>query len=1039
MVRAVLCAASSRTVEQIIDMSKIRSQLNEQLRCLETRTEAQTAILLELNDYYRKKAELDGEYGKQLEKLAKNIMQKHKNERYKRESWTLHSVCGLWQQLVDQTKEEAKQKMALADLYAARHTVLIAQRADDLQRISRKCREIGALAHGEICRVLNELHTAMRTYQLCFLESSTIESKFRQVEGNKAKYEENNPTKLGVTRKHRCLAKLYNKRLEKYNTVKMKCLKARNEYLLCVQAANAALHKYFADDLSDLIDCMDLGMDQWLQGFINCTVSARKDICQKEMDALAELCGFKESLDLKADKQRGQLGDTVSTVSTTDVVAEELQQRHLQIERRLANVRIESEEIWKTLESTEKAVAERFMEAMTSSIAAAEVSNDASREDCNDANIYNFKNRINANELYDFYLGKFSHYMLNSNLIERLEARANGIASALNGYSNKGFDDSTSSAVVSSPSSFYQDGDDSEIFSSARTRTKKRIGSGLLSDSIRRPKLFGGSLDEYVEATGETIPLIVTSTIRVLSQFALHHQGIFRISGSQIEINIFREAFEKGEDPLRHVIDATDVNSIAGVLKLYLRELRESLFPIFLFDQLTECAKCSNADEFVKQVAPLIQKLSQPTQLVLRYLFAFLNHLSEFSDENMMDPYNLAICFGPTLLPIPEGKDQVFYHNFVNELVKNLIVYHEQIFSTILPGPRYEKYLVESEQALFIDEQESAVSGDEETITTPIFDCSNEKSLTESKTSAVTPAWSAADIAVEMLSATSNIAVCALYNLPERTVASDDQNPLVSNLSDDSVLSTKLISDPNSDVMEHVESANNTTVVVAQNLSSMNNNEIPSNQKRKQLQVWSRRGCGVSSLREQLHHSRVQPQTFTSDKLSPSSSSLDALIFDNRFDGVIFGNKVSSIGNENPNRKTIRMRRVFTIPMKKNGLALYFSCVRWRVDTKMNSNKDLDPEYKLHESERMRSSSRVKVVAPGSIVHQSHVPEPPDPATCCGSGCSDCVWIEYVTELMHYYNDRPLHEVLDEIDKLVSNVGVREFVKSEVRARAEYR
>ncbi|VDP13373.1 unnamed protein product [Onchocerca flexuosa] len=799
--------------------------------------------------------------------------------------------------------------MALADLYAARHTVLIAQRADDLQRISRKCREIGALAHGEICRVLNELHTAMRTYQLCFLESSTIESKFRQVEGNKARYEENNPTKLGVTRKHRCLAKLYNKRLEKYNTVKLKCLKARNEYLLCVQAANAALHKYFADDLSDLIDCMDLGMDQWLKGFINCTVSARKDICQKEMDALAELCGFKESLDLKADKQRGQLGDTVSTVSTTDVVAEELQQRHLQIERRLANVRIESEEIWKTLESTEKAVAERFMEAMTSSIAAAEVSNDASREDCNDANIYNFKNRINANELYDFYLGKFSHYMLNSNLIERLEARANGIASALNGYSNKNFDDSTSSAVVPSPNSFYrmfsnEDGDDSEIFSSARTRTKKRIGSGLLSDSIRRPKLFGGSLDEYVEATGETIPLIITSTIRVLSQFALHHQGIFRISGSQIEINIFREAFEKGEDPLRHVIDATDVNSIAGVLKLYLRELRESLFPIFLFDQLTECAKCSNADEFVKQVAPLIQKLSQPTQLVLRYLFAFLNHLSEFSDENMMDPYNLAICFGPTLLPIPEGKDQVFYHNFVNELVKNLIVYHEQIFPAILPGPRYEKYLVESEQALFIDEQESAISGDEETITTPIFDFSNEKSLTELKISAITPSCGAADIAVEMLSAASNITACALYNLPQSTVASNDQNPVVSNLSDDSMLATELISGPNNDVVKHFESGNNTAVIAAQNLSSMNNNEIPSNQERKQLQIWSRRGCGVSSLREQLHHSRVQQQVFTSDK-SPSSSSLDALIFDNRFDGVIFGNKVSSIGNESLNRKTL--------------------------------------------------------------------------------------------------------------------------------------
>ncbi|VDN02984.1 unnamed protein product [Thelazia callipaeda] len=880
MVRTVLCAVTSRTVEHIVDISKIRSQLNEQLRCLETRSEVQASILLELNDYYRRKAELDGEYGKQLEKLARNIMQKHKNERYKRDSWSLYSTCGIWQQLVDQTKEEAKQKMALADLYAARLTVLIAQRADDLQRISRKCREIGALAHGEIFRVLNELHTAMKTYQLCFLECSSIENKFHQVQENKVRYEENNPTKLGVTRKHRSLAKLYNKRLEKYNTVKVKCLKARNEYLLCVQAANAALHKYFADDISDLIDCMDLGMDQWLRGLITSTVSARKDICQKEMDMLAELCGLKESLDLKADKQRfieannatfmlpkrfefrGQVGDIVSTVSAANGVSEELLQRHLQIERRLTNVKIESEEIWKTLESTEKAVSERFVEAMTGSIASIELSNAVSREDCNEGNICNLRDRININELYDFYLGKFSHYMLNSNLIERLEARANGIASALNEYSTKKFDGITSSAPVSFVDSFNQDGDETESFPPTRTRTKKRIGSGLLCDAVRRPKLFGGSLDEYVEATAEAIPQVIISTIRVLSQFALHHQGLFRISGSQIEINTFREAFEKGEDPLRHVFDATDVNSIAGVLKLYLRELRESLFPIFLFDQLTECAKCSNAEEFVKQVVPLIQKLSLPTQLVLRYLFAFLNHLSEFSDENMMDPYNLAICFGPTLLPIPEGKDQVFYHNFVNELVKNLIVYNEQIFSPLLPGPRYEKYLVESEQALFIDEQESAVSGDEETITTPLLDHSNEKLLNGLDAFSTTPSWNATDSTVEILRVAVDSVAGISHNSKGSPVISDCRNPLESIFGD-------------------------------------------SSQEQSQQQVLSRRGCGVSSLREQLHHSRTQQQVSTSDKLSPSSSSLDAIIFDSRMDGSTFTSKLSSNKSESLKKNVV--------------------------------------------------------------------------------------------------------------------------------------
>lgn len=66
--------------------------------------------------------------------------------------------------------------------------------------------------------------------------------------------------------------------------------------------------------------------------------------------------------------------------------------------------------------------------------------------------------------------------------------------------------------------------------------------------------------------------------------------------------------------------------------------------------------------------------------------------LSEFSDENMMDPYNLAICFGPTLLPIPEDKDQVLYQNLVNELIKNIIIYQEEIFLTD-GGMVYEKYI----------------------------------------------------------------------------------------------------------------------------------------------------------------------------------------------------------------------------------------------------------------------------------------------------------------------------------------------------------
>lgn len=71
----------------------------------------------------------------------------------------------------------------------------------------------------------------------------------------------------------------------------------------------------------------------------------------------------------------------------------------------------------------------------------------------------------------------------------------------------------------------------------------------------------------------------------------LHHQGIFRVSGSQVEISNFREGFERGEDPLADTTDASDINSVAGVLKLYLRELREPLFPIIYFDHFVTLAR----------------------------------------------------------------------------------------------------------------------------------------------------------------------------------------------------------------------------------------------------------------------------------------------------------------------------------------------------------------------------------------------------------------------------------------------------------------
>jgi len=41
-------------------------------------------------------------------------------------------------------------------------------------------------------------------------------------------------------------------------------------------------------------------------------------------------------------------------------------------------------------------------------------------------------------------------------------------------------------------------------------------------------------------------------------------------------------------------VDGKDINSVAGVLKLYFRELKEPLFPSHIFDDLIACSSQHN-------------------------------------------------------------------------------------------------------------------------------------------------------------------------------------------------------------------------------------------------------------------------------------------------------------------------------------------------------------------------------------------------------------------------------------------------------------
>lgn len=194
--------------------------------------------------------------------------------------------------------------------------------------------------------------------------------------------------------------------------------------------------------------------------------------------------------------------------------------------------------------------------------------------------------------------------------------------------------------------------------------------------------------------------MVVESCVRYINLYGLQQQGIFRVPGSHVEVNDIKNAFERGEDPLVDDQDDHDINSVAGVLKLYFRGLENPLFPKERFHDLISTTKLELGAERAHHLQQIVVTLQRSVIIVMRYLFAFLNHVSQYSDENMMDPYNLAICFGPTLMPIPDDQDPVSCQAHVNDIIKTVIIHHEVIFPAQreLDGPVYEKCMAGGEE-----------------------------------------------------------------------------------------------------------------------------------------------------------------------------------------------------------------------------------------------------------------------------------------------------------------------------------------------------
>lgn len=185
-------------------------------------------------------------------------------------------------------------------------------------------------------------------------------------------------------------------------------------------------------------------------------------------------------------------------------------------------------------------------------------------------------------------------------------------------------------------------------------------------------------------------------------------EGIFRISPRAVEVEVLKEAYDRAQkfivwregtifqvSPYRKEgvgevwvdeLEQTEgfgVYTAAGLIKQWYKDLRTPIFPQ---ESYTAIEKLFGNREGPFEVQQLLEMLSReeatwsilPTtsrQILTLHLLPLLSRVAEFQDWNQMTPYNLALCFAPTMLCGPDPILDYKISTIIRRLLEAMIIH----------------------------------------------------------------------------------------------------------------------------------------------------------------------------------------------------------------------------------------------------------------------------------------------------------------------------------------------------------------------------
>ncbi|XP_061692390.1 rho GTPase-activating protein 22 isoform X2 [Syngnathoides biaculeatus] len=219
--------------------------------------------------------------------------------------------------------------------------------------------------------------------------------------------------------------------------------------------------------------------------------------------------------------------------------------------------------------------------------------------------------------------------------------------------------------------------------------------------------IFGQHLEETMLNEGQRgpqrkVPALVERCACFIRDQGLQEEGLFRAPGQSSRVRELQDTFDRGESLLFD--SATDVHSVASLLKLYLRELPEPVIPFTQYAQFLSCALLLTKDREmgITELGKQVKSLPKVNYNLLEYICRFLDEVQSHSDANKMSVQNLATVFGPNVLR-PRMEDPMTMmegSSHVQHLMTVLISEHARLYQLENPDAVTENSLPHQKNSL---------------------------------------------------------------------------------------------------------------------------------------------------------------------------------------------------------------------------------------------------------------------------------------------------------------------------------------------------